>query len=60
MLAFFVGKQIELPLAMTPEFMKKAVIASDSFKGSLTSAQVAEAAAAGVQDIYPECIDTPT
>lgn len=55
MLAFFVGKQLELPLAMTPEFMKKAVIASDSFKGSLTSAQVAEAAAAGVQDIYPEC-----
>ena len=35
--------------------MKKIVIASDSFKGSLSSAEVAEAAAAGVHDIFPDC-----
>lgn len=35
--------------------MKKIVIASDSFKGSLSSAEVAKAAAAGVHDIFPDC-----
>ncbi len=35
--------------------MKRIVIASDSFKGSLGSAEVAEAAAAGVHDVFPEC-----
>ena len=33
--------------------MKKIVIASDSFKGSLSSAEVAKAAAAGIHDIFP-------
>lgn len=35
--------------------MKKIVIASDSFKGSLSSSCVAEAAAAGISKVYPEC-----
>ncbi|MBO5814482.1 MAG: glycerate kinase [Bacteroidales bacterium] len=35
--------------------MKKIVIASDSFKGSLSSAEVAEAAADGIRSIYPAC-----
>ena len=35
--------------------MKKIVIASDSFKGSLSSTEVAEAAAAGIRSIYPMC-----
>lgn len=35
--------------------IRKIVIASDSFKGSLTSAQVAEAAGQGIRDILPEC-----
>ena len=35
--------------------MKKIVIASDSFKGSLSSADVAKAAAAGILDIFPDC-----
>lgn len=34
--------------------MKKIVIASDSFKGSLSSAEVAEAFAAGVRDVMPD------
>lgn len=33
----------------------KIVIASDSFKGSLTSLQVADAAACGVMDVLPGC-----
>ena len=33
----------------------KIVIASDSFKGSLTSTEVAAAAARGIQAIYPHC-----
>ncbi len=35
--------------------MKKIVIASDSFKGSLSSKDVAESAARGVHEIYPQC-----
>jgi glycerate kinase len=35
--------------------MKKVVIASDSFKGSLSSSEVAAAAAEGIRDIFPEC-----
>ncbi len=35
--------------------MKRIVIASDSFKGSLGSAEVAGAAAAGVHDVFPGC-----
>ena len=35
--------------------MKKIVVASDSFKGSATSLQVAEAVARGVRRVLPEC-----
>ena len=35
--------------------MKKIIVASDSFKGSLSSAEVAAAVAEGVRDVYPEC-----
>ena len=35
--------------------MHKIVIASDSFKGSLTSPEVAKAAAAGAEKAFPEC-----
>lgn len=35
--------------------MHKIVIASDSFKGSLTSLQVAEAVTEGIREIYPDC-----
>lgn len=35
--------------------MKKIVVASDSFKGSLSSKDVAESAARGVHQIYPDC-----
>lgn len=35
--------------------MKKIVIASDSFKGSLSSAEVAEAAAIGIRMNHPSC-----
>ncbi len=35
--------------------MRKIVIASDSFKGSLSSAEVAAAAAEGVHEVFPEC-----
>ena len=39
--------------------MRKAVIASDSFKGSLSSSQVADAASTGIRETYPDClIDT--
>ena len=41
--------------------MKKIVIAPDSFKGSLTSIEVANAIAEGVKKVYPNCeiIKTP-
>lgn len=35
--------------------MKKIVVASDSFKGSLSSREVAEAVANGIKDINPHC-----
>lgn len=35
--------------------MNKIVIASDSFKGSLSSAEVADAASAGIKDVSPSC-----
>ena len=35
--------------------MKKIIVASDSFKGSLSSAEVAAAVADGVRDVCPEC-----
>lgn len=35
--------------------MKKVVIASDSFKGSLASCEVARAVAQGVRSVYPDC-----
>lgn len=35
--------------------IKKVVVASDSFKGSLTSAQVAAAVADGIGEVFPEC-----
>lgn len=35
--------------------MRKIVIASDSFKGSLSSAQVAEAAERGIKAVFPDC-----
>jgi len=35
--------------------MKKIVIASDSFKGSLSSSEVAQAIQAGIRKIFPEC-----
>lgn len=35
--------------------IQKAVIASDSFKGSLTSAEVASAISAGIKEVFPEC-----
>ena len=50
MLAFFVYICI-----MVSSDMRKVVIASDSFKGSLSSAEVAEAVSAGIHDIYPDC-----
>ena len=34
--------------------MKKVVVASDSFKGSLSSGQVARAVEEGIHDVYPE------
>ena len=33
----------------------KIVIASDSFKGSLSSIEVAQAATRGIQAVYPDC-----
>ena len=35
--------------------IQKAVIASNSFKGSLTSAEVASAISAGIKEVFPEC-----
>lgn len=35
--------------------MKKIVVASDSFKGCLSSAQVAEAVEKGIHQVYPDC-----
>lgn len=35
--------------------MKKIVIASDSFKGTLTSAQVADSVEKGIRSVYPDC-----
>ena len=35
--------------------MRKIVIASDSFKGSLTSLEIAQAAEAGIRKVYPAC-----
>ena len=35
--------------------MKRIVIASDSFKGSLSSQEVARAAAAGIGNLWPDC-----
>lgn len=35
--------------------MKRIVIASDSFKGSLTSAEVADAAERGILKVFPQC-----
>lgn len=36
-------------------FMKKIVVASDSFKGSLTSFEVAAAVEAGIRNVFPQC-----
>ena len=35
--------------------MRKIVVAADSFKGSLSSAEVAAAVAQGVREVFPEC-----
>lgn len=35
--------------------MKKVIIASDSFKGSLSSTEVAEAVSLAIKDMYPDC-----
>ena len=35
--------------------MRKVVVAVDSFKGSLTSEEVAEAFAGGFRTIFPQC-----
>ena len=35
--------------------MKRIVVASDSFKGSLTSLQVADAVESGIRKVYPVC-----
>lgn len=35
--------------------MKRIVVASDSFKGSLTSLQVADAVEKGIRDVFPSC-----
>ena len=36
-------------------YMTKIVVASDSFKGSLSSAETAQAISAGINDAYPGC-----
>ena len=33
----------------------KIVVASDSFKGSMTSVEVAQATAVGIREVYPDC-----
>ena len=35
--------------------MRKIVIACDSYKGCLSSSQVADAAAKGVTEVFPDC-----
>lgn len=35
--------------------MKKVVIAIDSFKGCLSSAEAGKAAAEGIRSVFPEC-----
>lgn len=35
--------------------MRKIIIASDSFKGSVSSAEVADSAERGIRKVYPEC-----
>ena len=35
--------------------MKNIVIASDSFKGSLTSMEVSDAAEIGIRNVFPQC-----
>lgn len=35
--------------------MRKVVVASDSFKGCLSSAQVADAVGKGIHEVYPDC-----
>ena len=35
--------------------MRKVVVASDSFKGCLSSAQVADAVEKGIHELYPDC-----
>lgn len=35
--------------------MKKVIIASDSFKGSLSSSEVADAVSLAIKDMYPDC-----
>ena len=35
--------------------MRKTVVASDSFKGCLSSAQVADAVEKGIHEVYPDC-----
>lgn len=35
--------------------MKKIIVAPDSFKGSLTSAEVADAVERGIKDVFPQC-----
>lgn len=35
--------------------MRKIVVASDSFKGSLSSAEVAESVEQGIHEVYPDC-----
>lgn len=35
--------------------MRKVVVASDSFKGSLSSEQVADAVEKGIHEVYPDC-----
>lgn len=40
---------------MNDEQLRKIVVAADSFKGSLSSAEVAAAVAQGVREVFPEC-----
>lgn len=35
--------------------MKKIIVASDSFKGCLSSSEVAHAAAEGIREVFPDC-----
>lgn len=40
---------------MEKQTMDKIIVASDSFKGSLTSMEVAEAAERGIRNVFPQC-----